>query len=241
MGLVMDTVCFIAQTTQVITICLSASGIMESQYREHESKVINKIGQNILGILTPIEHNADPQNAKYSAQSQTYPFLSCQNLLLNGYINSYIIIPDSQPYKQGLRLSSKLITIGPSERRIRNSSQFSNFPILKYIGPLDEKYQAQGSGKWHHQDGGIYEGEFKEGLRNGYGKYKWPSGQIFEGNWNSNIKQGLGKMIFVSGYYEEGQFVNGMETGIHMYCSKEGKILQLINYQGGKEILRKNV
>jgi hypothetical protein len=40
------------------------------------------------------------------------------------------------------------------------------------------------------ESGAIYEGEWKNGLRDGLGKQKWPDGSIYEGEWQEDKSSG---------------------------------------------------
>ena len=40
-----------------------------------------------------------------------------------------------------------------------------------------------GKGLYTFANGKIYEGEFKNDLKEGYGVFKWPDGRIYAGNW----------------------------------------------------------
>lgn len=45
----------------------------------------------------------------------------------------------------------------------------------------------------------MYEGEFKNGLKNGQGKYKYATGDTYEGTFLNDLKHGQGKMEFQNG------------------------------------------
>ena len=42
------------------------------------------------------------------------------------------------------------------------------------------------------QYGHNYTGDFKDGKRHGTGKYIYPNGDIYEGEWKNNIREGEG-------------------------------------------------
>ena len=52
----------------------------------------------------------------------------------------------------------------------------------------------------------IYEGEFKDGQRNGYGKMICLNGDIMEGYFHNDKLNGLGKIICKNGDIMEGEF-----------------------------------
>ena len=48
---------------------------------------------------------------------------------------------------------------------------------------------------------------------NGYGKYTYSNGQIYEGNYKDGVKEGLGKLIYPNNKIYEGEFKNGKPQG----------------------------
>ena len=49
-----------------------------------------------------------------------------------------------------------------------------------------------------HDNGGKYEGNFKDGMKNGKGTYIYSNGSKYEGEWKDNKKHGKG--IFTDSY-----------------------------------------
>lgn len=47
-------------------------------------------------------------------------------------------------------------------------------------------------GRLSYRHGGVYEGAFHHGLKNGYGKYIYPHGGYYEGQWVNGKQEGLG-------------------------------------------------
>jgi len=43
---------------------------------------------------------------------------------------------------------------------------------------------------------GIYEGEFKNGIKEGKGKFIYNNKEIYDGEWENDIKKGKGKFIY---------------------------------------------
>ena len=77
-------------------------------------------------------------------------------------------------------------------------------------------------------DGGIYEGQFKNGMRCGYGKFTGENGYFYEGNYNNDLPDGKGREETGDGSVYEGDFVNGKKTGKGRYIFGEG------NWKGDK-------
>lgn len=44
------------------------------------------------------------------------------------------------------------------------------------------------------RNGGVYEGEWKNGKRDGHGKYVWPDKSFYEGEWVEDKANGKGKL-----------------------------------------------
>ncbi|OQS03980.1 radial spoke head 10 family protein [Thraustotheca clavata] len=55
--------------------------------------------------------------------------------------------------------------------------------------------------------GNRYDGEFANGVRDGYGIFYYANGARYEGHWEDNVKNGLGLFFFEDGTIYEGEFV----------------------------------
>ena len=44
---------------------------------------------------------------------------------------------------------------------------------------------------------GKYEGNFKNGIKEGYGRMIYKNGDLFDGNWKNDIKEGDGRLIYI--------------------------------------------
>ena len=60
-----------------------------------------------------------------------------------------------------------------------------------------------------YDEGSVYEGSFKNGLRNGLGKYTMPDGFTYEGQWKDDQIQGKGVARYPTGQIFEGSFKQG--------------------------------
>ena len=63
-----------------------------------------------------------------------------------------------------------------------------------------------------YDEGSVYEGAFKNGLRNGLGKYTMPDG-FYEGEWKDDQIQGKGVARYPTGQLFEGSFKQGVPDG----------------------------
>ena len=83
----------------------------------------------------------------------------------------------------------------------------------------------EGKGKYVYK-GGIYEGEFKHGAKEGYGKETHESGSYYEGEWKDNEMNGKGKYVYKNGSYDEGIWEKGYKRSVVRY-DKNGKEVYL--------------
>jgi hypothetical protein len=60
-----------------------------------------------------------------------------------------------------------------------------------------------------------YEGQFNKGLPNGKGTYKWASGVYFEGEWKEGVRDGNGKMVYsdstITGIWKQDKYIGKKE------------------------------
>lgn len=64
-----------------------------------------------------------------------------------------------------------------------------------------------------YDDGGVYEGTFRNGRQHGQGSYELPGGYRYEGDWVEGEIQGQGRASFPNGSAYEGQFAKGKPHG----------------------------
>ncbi len=94
------------------------------------------------------------------------------------------------------------------QKRVSSSKDRSfrtiNYDNGSYEGEFNSKGERDGKGIYKWNDGGVYEGDFKNGGREGYGKINLIDGSSYEGNWVKNKKEGQGTYTFKDGRYLEG-------------------------------------
>ena len=81
-----------------------------------------------------------------------------------------------------------------------------------------------GYGKMTWPGGRVYEGQLQKSIRNGIGKMTWPDGSVYEGEWKDGIRNGYGKMTWPDGRVYEGQYINGIKTGYGKMTWPDGKV-----------------
>jgi hypothetical protein len=67
-----------------------------------------------------------------------------------------------------------------------------------------------GYGKYQYDNGGVYQGNFKNGLENGSGTLIFASGAKYIGEFYNGKKNGKGIYYYTSGEIQDGDFVNGI-------------------------------
>eukprot|EP00986_Skeletonema_menzelii_P012298 scaffold6723_cov73-Skeletonema_menzelii.AAC.1 len=100
---------------------------------------------------------------------------------------------------------------------------WENGKIL-YEGGLDDNEKPHGRGKWMCSNG-TYEGEWKNGLRNGVGTFKWTSGSSYEGEWKDNKKHGRGTYKWSDGRSYEGEWKDNNFHGKGIEKNSDGSVL----------------
>lgn len=85
-------------------------------------------------------------------------------------------------------------------------------------------------------DGGMYEGQLKDGVPHGYGSWKDPTGKTYVGDFLQGEMTGYGKMIFPGGEKYIGDFLNGKGHGQGKMIHPDGRSISGTwingNYQG---------
>jgi len=80
-------------------------------------------------------------------------------------------------------------------------------PGERYVGEMDHG-KLNGIGT-QTRNGGTYEGEFRDSVRNGHGKEIWADGKTYEGGWLRGMPEGLGTLVLPPGKIYSGHFEHG--------------------------------
>ena len=82
---------------------------------------------------------------------------------------------------------------------------------------------------------GKYEGNFKNGNKEGYGKFIYKNGDLYDGNWKNDIEEGDGRIIYNNKDIYDRNWVEGKKEGFGIiYYNNKDKI----NLIDNKEIDR---
>ena len=85
-----------------------------------------------------------------------------------------------------------------------------------------------------YPSGDIYDGDFEDGLKQGFGILITAEGDKYEGRWSDNYKNGPGKEYISSTQeYFEGTFFNGKREGPGILVDKNGNVFEL-NWTAGQ-------
>jgi len=77
-----------------------------------------------------------------------------------------------------------------------------------------------------YPDGSRYEGEMKDGKREGEGALVRPDGTKYEGQWQNNVPEGFGTITWPDGRQFKGYWKKGKRHGEGVEISSDGKELE---------------
>ena len=73
---------------------------------------------------------------------------------------------------------------------------------------------------------GTYEGDWKDGLRDGQGKYTWTNGDTYTGTWSEDKRHGQGVYVWHDGSKYKGNYSHGIRSGYGIYYYTNGSIYE---------------
>ena len=91
----------------------------------------------------------------------------------------------------------------------------------KWIGYWDDNKKGNFGYLFSGENKLIYEGEYKNGKRNGQGTYYYDSGEKYIGEWKDGLREGKGIFYWDDGTYWEGNFTNNEMNGKGNYFDGE--------------------
>jgi hypothetical protein len=105
---------------------------------------------------------------------------------------------------------------------------FKTVSKVGYEGSRDSNGKMSGKGIYRFDDGGVYDGEFLDGLRHGLGVQRLADGDIYEGEYRAGKQSGHGINRYADGDVYEGEWLNSLRSGYGIYRYSDGEI-----YEGG--------
>ena len=100
--------------------------------------------------------------------------------------------------------------------------------ITAVSSEVSENPQSTSVRRHVYPNGDIYEGEMKDGLREGRGRLVYKNGAVYEGEFRNDMCHGRGVYRSPKGLKYEGDFVNGEREGTGKYTYLNGDV-----YEGG--------
>ena len=104
-----------------------------------------------------------------------------------------------------------------------------------YEGDFKEGIR-EGNGKMTYRNGDYYEGEFKNWVRDGYGEFHYSNGTIYKGQLRYNVRHGRGKLInkkgdvISEGIWKKDVFVRFSET-----------VVLVVSMHGGYDVIKEDI
>ena len=183
-------------------------------------------------ILKPVTSNPTFSLAEIS-QNQKFPVLDHWNLFLDKYKNKYPLIVEELRKLQPLTDEQFDLSIIERNRNMymgeadygirfgRGAYVFAREGIT-YIGYWDKGFQFV-RGKVFDKNGKlVFEGEYKNGKRDGKGVYNYEGGEKFEGTFVNGLREGQGVFTWKDGIRWEGPFKNDDMNGEGMIFDGQG-------------------
>ena len=111
------------------------------------------------------------------------------------------------------------------DEAINNKTLFlsKDFSNGKYEGEF-KNGKREGKGIMYYNSGNRYEGEFKNGKFEGRGIYYYRDGDRYEGEYKNGKKDGKGIYYYNNGDREMGDYANGEEVGKHVILTINGAV-----------------
>lgn len=102
----------------------------------------------------------------------------------------------------------------------------TNPSTYTYTGERNTKGERHGQGRAVLDNGDIYVGEYKHGVRNGYGEYWFfqQNGAKYAGCYSNNKKNGEGTFLYPDGSRYEGEWKNDKRHGRGTYRYTNGDV-----------------
>ena len=176
-----------------------------------KNKEINENNSLIEKIMIKLQNDFQliMKNKEYTKHKTKYEKLF-ENIIENNNKNSFL---------------SKLI-IENSTKLLDNINSikvtFLNNTLNLFIGIFDNENDFPIKGILFQENYSKYEGEFKNGKKNGKGKIMYENGWIYEGEFSNDNQSGFGRLIQNDNEKYEGEWKNGKMNGEGMRIHNNG-------------------
>ncbi len=125
------------------------------------------------------------------------------------------------------RSESKGQIKSPSKSKSRSKSKAIEYVQENvYTGEKNEKGEKDGTGKMEYANGDVYEGQWKNNLRNGKGKITFVNKSTYDGTWSKDQITGKGVYTYFNGDVYEGTFDKGVRTGFGKMTYGNGDVYE---------------
>jgi hypothetical protein len=158
--------------------------------------------------------------------------------------SSQIILPLS--YSESISNPLRIEQIVKNDSRLPicqgDVASFNNcFGVVTYAGGA--RYQGEwrdgkrnGQGEYTFIGGNKYVGEYKDGKRSGRGTFTFTNGNKYVGEFKDGVQEGIGSLTFAYGDTYVGQFKNDKRNGQGITYNSDGTIYQSGFWDNGKLI-----
>eukprot|EP01016_Furgasonia_blochmanni_P000704 TRINITY_DN1020_c0_g1_i10.p1 TRINITY_DN1020_c0_g1~~TRINITY_DN1020_c0_g1_i10.p1 ORF type:complete len:419 (+),score=58.08 TRINITY_DN1020_c0_g1_i10:65-1321(+) len=111
---------------------------------------------------------------------------------------------------------------------IPNYSNPATIEVLRQLPPFEfdvddeeDKYLPF-LGPYMFENGAVYEGQWKSGMRHGRGSQYWSDGSVYQGYWRNNLANGKGRLVHADGDVYEGTWKDDKAHGYGRYVHVDG-------------------
>ena len=117
---------------------------------------------------------------------------------------------------------------------------FSGKVLIHYdYGVYDGEWRdgdKNGTGTMTWTDGDCYVGQFLEGTMHGKGKFTWSNGDVYEGDWVGGKMQGVGKLTWGNKCeYYDGEWADSERHGKGVYRNPNGNLFEETFVKGERQ------
>ena len=108
----------------------------------------------------------------------------------------------------------------------KETFSFANLMDIEELLNYFENNNFGNYGKFIYKNGGMYEGNLKDGKREGKGVYYFPNGDRYEGDFKNDKRDGQGVYYWNDGDRTVGNFANDESVGLHAILLSNGHVVE---------------